>query len=45
MIGVDWGTSSFRAFRLAGDGTVKSMSAGPSDAGRHHSPLESIKTT
>lgn len=29
MIGVDWGTSSFRAFRLANDGTIRDRRAGP----------------
>jgi 2-dehydro-3-deoxygalactonokinase len=29
MIGVDWGTSSFRAFRLAGDGRVIERRAAP----------------
>jgi 2-dehydro-3-deoxygalactonokinase len=29
MIGVDWGTSSFRAFRLAADGTVRDRRASP----------------
>jgi 2-dehydro-3-deoxygalactonokinase len=29
MIGVDWGTSSFRAFRLAADGTVIGRRAAP----------------
>ncbi len=29
MIGVDWGTSSFRAYRLAGDGRILDRSAAP----------------
>jgi 2-dehydro-3-deoxygalactonokinase len=29
MIGVDWGTSSFRAFRLARDGSIRDRRAGP----------------
>lgn len=29
MIGVDWGTSSFRAFRIARDGTVRDRRAAP----------------
>jgi 2-dehydro-3-deoxygalactonokinase len=29
MIGVDWGTTSFRAFRLARDGTVRDRRASP----------------
>lgn len=29
MIGVDWGTTSFRAFRLTSDGTIRDRRAGP----------------
>lgn len=29
MIGVDWGTTSFRAFRIARDGTIRDRRAGP----------------
>jgi 2-dehydro-3-deoxygalactonokinase len=29
MIGVDWGTSSFRAFRLARDGAIRDRKSGP----------------
>ena len=29
MIGVDWGTSSFRAFRLAPDGLIRDRKSGP----------------
>jgi len=29
MIGVDWGTSSFRAFRIAEDGSIRDRRAGP----------------
>jgi 2-dehydro-3-deoxygalactonokinase len=29
MIGVDWGTSRFRAFRMASDGTIRDRRAGP----------------
>lgn len=29
MIGIDWGTSSFRAFRLARDGTIRDRRSGP----------------
>jgi 2-dehydro-3-deoxygalactonokinase len=28
MIGVDWGTTSFRAFRIARDGTIRDRRAG-----------------
>jgi len=27
MIGVDWGTTSFRAFRIAGDGSIRDRRA------------------
>ena len=29
MIGVDWGTTSFRAFRIAGDGSIRDRRASP----------------
>ena len=29
MIGVDWGTTSFRAFRMTADGTMRDLRAGP----------------
>jgi 2-dehydro-3-deoxygalactonokinase len=29
MIGIDWGTTSFRAFRIAGDGTIRDRRASP----------------
>jgi 2-dehydro-3-deoxygalactonokinase len=29
MIGVDWGTTSFRAFRVTGDGTIRDRRASP----------------
>src|ERR1700712_4499233 len=29
MIGIDWGTTSFRAFRIARDGTIRERRAGP----------------
>jgi len=29
MIGVDWGTTSFRAFRMARDGTIRDRRSGP----------------
>jgi len=29
MIGIDWGTTSFRAFRIARDGTIRDRRAGP----------------
>lgn len=29
MIGIDWGTTSFRAFRLAADGTIRDRKASP----------------
>jgi 2-dehydro-3-deoxygalactonokinase len=29
MIGVDWGTSSFRAYRMARDGTIRDRRSGP----------------
>src|SRR5690348_4698190 len=29
MIGVDWGTTSFRAFRMTDDGTMRDRRAGP----------------
>jgi 2-dehydro-3-deoxygalactonokinase len=29
MIGVDWGTTSFRAFRMSADGTMRDRRAGP----------------
>ena len=29
MIGIDWGTTSFRAFRIGRDGTIRERRAGP----------------
>ncbi len=29
MIGIDWGTSSFRAFRIAQDGSIRDRRSGP----------------
>ena len=29
MIGIDWGTTSFRAFRIARDGTIRDRRSGP----------------
>ena len=29
MIGIDWGTSNFRAFRIASDGSIRDRKAGP----------------
>ena len=29
MIGIDWGTTSFRAFRIGRDGAIRERRAGP----------------
>jgi len=29
MIGIDWGTTSFRAFRIARDGSIRDRRASP----------------